>query len=82
VKWVEWRPKFAPHVKGEYTDREIDPETHMPLEQKYKIVCENCGATWGPLGCSSGMVRQHISRFALGHIHRDPLLDPFPKRSE
>jgi len=77
--WVEWRPRWAPHVRGEHTERTVDPETHQADEQKYKITCERCGETWGPSVCTSGLVRTRIANFAVLHAHRNPLMDPIPK---
>jgi hypothetical protein len=65
-------PGWCPHVVGTYEENDGE------FEQKYSIVCNKCGATWGPTICNSGLVRQHIGNFALAHIHRDPLLEPFP----
>lgn len=81
VQWEEWRPPFANHVLGRYTVRTNDPETGMPNEQTYEIVCEHhgCALRWGPSKCSSGAVRQHIANFAINHLHRDPL--DLPKKA-
>lgn len=78
--WIDYSPPWAPHVKGRYTERTVDPETRQPTEQRYVVKCEKCGAQWGPTTCLSGMVRQHIVNFAIAHPHRDPLIDPFPGR--
>lgn len=77
LKWVEWSPSWAPHVKGRYTERIRDPITGMCRPQIVSMVCNYrnhegkiCGATWSTL-CSSGAVRNHISQFAFRHAHRD-----------
>ena len=77
-QWEEFRPRWAPHVKGEHTARVVD-ERGVPEPQRWKCTCEVCGAIHGPVVCDSGMVRKHISNFAIAHAHRDPLNDPFPK---
>ncbi len=71
-KWIEFRPEWAKHVVGEYSERTAD-EQGIPEEQLYRAKCTTCGESYGPLKCSSGLVRQHIARFALLHLHRDPL---------
>lgn len=78
-KWIEWRPKYAPHVIGRYTERQIDPETHQPIEQRYSVECEKCGDKWGPTHCTSGLVRSKIANFATVHAHRNAFNEPFPK---
>lgn len=72
-----WAPRWAPHVIGRFSDRVVnDDGTAEP--QRYVISCSRCGATWGPAVCTSGLVENHIAKFALSHAHRDPLTDPMP----
>ena len=73
MRWVDFRPPWATHVHGRHTLREIDPETGRPEEQYYEATCEKCGCRWGPLPCNTGQVRQHIAKFAIVHLHREPL---------
>lgn len=80
MTWTTWTPPYAPHVEGRYTELEIDPDTNQPLEQRVSAMCRQCGAEWGPVTCTSGMVRQHIATFARVHLHRDALREPFPTR--
>lgn len=62
-----YSPPFAPHVKGRYARREwTDP-------QAFDVRCETCGESYGPAMCDSGRVRERIGKFAVGHLHRDPL---------
>jgi hypothetical protein len=75
-QWTEWRPKWAPHVRGEHTPRVMDPETGLPESQKIRIVCERCGATWGPSECTSGLVRNKIAAYALDHKACLPVQTP------
>jgi hypothetical protein len=74
---TRWRPPAAPHVEGEWTDRVFD-ERGMPEPQLIKMRCEKCGETW-QTQCTSGLVRNHIQRFALIHLHRD-VLNHVPKK--
>lgn len=89
--WVEWSPAYAPHVVGSYErDREVGP-SGMPDAQQIRAVCNvckanckcprslpcGCGAEWRG-SCNSGAVRQHISRFAALHLHRDVFKVPPP----
>ena len=72
--WEEFRPAFALHVLGRYEVRRFD-EDGMPETQLWTAFCERCqhlhhGA------CDSGQVRKHIQRFALVHLHADPLAAP------
>jgi len=70
--WEPWSPAYAPHVLGRYTVREFDPETGLAEEQQVEATCSRCHATF-QRRCASGLVRDHIARFALVHTHRDPL---------
>lgn len=73
--WIEFRPKFAQHVRGRFTKREYDPETRMPEPQKYEAKCQVCQQEWQG-SCESGAVKAHISKFAAQHTHRDPMASP------
>jgi hypothetical protein len=73
-KRVDWSPQFAPHVKGWYDERQYDDDG-LPETQAWGARCDQCrhehrGA------CDSGQVRKHIQRFALAHLHADPLAAP------
>lgn len=75
-KWLEWRPPWALHVKGEYTPRERGPSGFCE-PQRVRMVCEfelspgqRCGQTWQTT-CASGNVRSHINNFAKAHAHFD-----------
>jgi hypothetical protein len=68
VTWETFRPRWAPNVRGEHTVR--------GPSQVWKVTCETCGETFGPLRCDSGMVRNHIAKFAVAHVHKDPLAPP------
>jgi len=75
-KKLEYRPDMAPHVVGRYEPRVFDAEEGRWEEQVIELSCEHpaCKAVAFPLRrkCDSGRVREHVARFALGHIHRDP----------
>jgi hypothetical protein len=74
LTWQEHRPKFAPHVRGEYTARVFDPEAGEHEPQTVRATCERCGEAYGPTECKSGRVRQHIDTWAAAsHLHRDPM---------
>ena len=64
---VEFSPTWAPHVKGWHTLRDEDGVAH------WGATCAHCKATAGPVACTSGLLRQHINKFALAHVHRAPL---------
>jgi len=80
----EWSPSWAPHVKGYYYEREIDPITHIPEEAEVGGECTHPGCTTVPKAfkrmCMSGQFRTWISTFARLHLHRDTLNDPMPPR--
>lgn len=71
AEWVEWNPKAVPHVVGRYEKRQ-EPEPGHPAEQTVEATCNKCGGKLRTV-CSSGNVRQHILRFAVHHMHSDPL---------
>lgn len=66
---VEWRPPSARHVVGRWERRRMG-EDGMPEPQAIVCECSVCGATWRG-ECTSGLVRQHVQRFALVHAHRE-----------
>lgn len=68
---VEWRPPNARHVVGRWERRRMG-EDGMPEPQTIVCECAVCGATWRG-ECTSGLVRQHVQRFALVHAHRDSI---------
>lgn len=72
-----YSPPWAPHVQGSFETRAIDPETGLPNEARVEAHCCTCSADWQRT-CSSGLMRQHINRFAGVHLHRD---DPFTPAS-
>jgi hypothetical protein len=67
----DWSPQFAPHVRGWYEERQYDPDG-FPETQAWGAHCDRCGADHKGQ-CDSGQVRKHIQRFALVHLHGDPL---------
>lgn len=70
-KWTDYRPAFAQHVLGRYEERQFD-EDGLPVTQRWTAYCETCQTPhqgW----CDSGQVRKHIQRFAVVHLHGDPL---------
>ena len=78
---TEYRPKWASHVKGTYSERQYD-EGGIPEPQLVQCWCEwpECGAYW-QIHCETGATRAHIARFASVHIHKDvfaprPPLEP------
>jgi hypothetical protein len=71
---VEYRPRFAPHVRGSYTPRARDPETQELEPQEVRATCEKCGEAYGPVECKAGRVRQRVDLWASQHhLHRDPM---------
>lgn len=76
-QWIQWSPRWAPHVKGKYNPRTRDEETGMCEPQRVHMLCAFkhpdgtvCGATWQTI-CASGNVRSHINTFAKQHGHKD-----------
>lgn len=67
--WTEWRPAHAKHVVGRWNRRVFDDDG-LPEEQTVAMVCEHCKAE-ATRQCSSGLVQQHVQRFAIVHLHRD-----------
>jgi hypothetical protein len=72
---IEYRPSFAPHVVGRYGARVWDAGLGRFEEQRIDMTCETCAATMRRT-CDSGRVREHVQRFGLQHLHRDPLRNP------
>jgi hypothetical protein len=72
---LEHRPDFAPHVVGRYEPRQFDQVDGRWEEQRIELECEVCGARTEKR-CDSGRTREHVARFALGHLHRDPFGPP------
>lgn len=67
----EYSPRWAPHVKGWYEDREVDPETGAIEAGKVGARCAACGESFGPMVCATGLFRGHIARFAGAHDHQE-----------
>ena len=72
----EYRPPFAKHVVGTIEKPETDPKTKFPEDQKIVMLCEKCKDKIQRT-CSTGHTHGHVQRFAILHLHRDPL-DPIP----
>jgi hypothetical protein len=68
---LEFRPDFAPHVVGRFEPRRFDLVDMAWDEQRIELECERCGSKMEKR-CASGRPREHVARFALGHLHRDP----------
>lgn len=66
---IEYSPRWAPHVKGRYSLRVLDPETHEPEEQRVEARCDLCGDRYKNV-CRQGMPRNHILKFAAVHSHK------------
>lgn len=66
-----WSPSAAPHVRGRWEVRRFD-EDGLPEPQGVECECAVCGAVWRAQ-CMSGLVRDLVMKFALVHLHRDPL---------
>ena len=69
AQWIFWSPPWAPHVQGRYEMRRYDAELKRFEPQLVVAVCTNCGHDWRA-SCESGLVRDHISRFAAIHLHQ------------
>lgn len=76
-KKLEYSPKWCPHVKGTY-EREVDEEG-KPVPTWVTMSCGKCGDVYR-MRCDSGAPTQWILKFAVQHVHRDVLNDPFPKQ--
>jgi hypothetical protein len=77
---VEWSPPNAPHVSGSWSPRAFD-SYGLPIPQRVECRCSTCGQTWGTL-CGSGLVRAHVQRFALAHLHFEPIGARLPGSGE
>jgi hypothetical protein len=66
---IEYSPKWAPHVKGRYSPRVLDPETKLPEEQRVEARCTLCGDRYKNV-CRQGMPRNYILKFASFHSHK------------
>jgi hypothetical protein len=76
VPRVDWVPSFAPaHIHGWYDERQYDAEDGLPETQAWGATCDVCRHEHKGQ-CDSGRVRQHIQRFALVHLHSDPMAAP------
>jgi hypothetical protein len=71
---IAYRPRWAgEHVTGWFTPREVNQEGEVS-DQMVGAACARCGAVYGPVVCTSGLVRDKIDKFALVHAHRNPML--------
>lgn len=83
----EYRPPWAKHVVGTFPNREfedvtvIDPTTKQErvigkrlVPMKIVMRCEwpECNGAWQHT-CETGAVHQWIQKFAVQHVHRDPM---------
>ena len=75
---TEFRPQWAPHVVGTFAPPEFDRVRGVYEDLKVKLYCESCGGR-AVATCNSGQPREHVNKFALVHLHRDPLKVPPPK---
>jgi hypothetical protein len=75
--WAEWTPPYATHVKGRFAFDDFDEEGR-PREAIVRAECDKCGEKF-ERRCTSGLFRQHIARFAIQHLHRNPLEEPARK---
>jgi hypothetical protein len=65
--WEEYSPASAPHVRGRFTAETFD-EDGVREEQRVEARCGICETPFRRT-CSSGLVREHIDRFAKVHTH-------------
>lgn len=66
-----YSPAFASWVEGRFPERQQD-EVEGWMEQRIELRCGRCGET-SVAFCQSGKPRAKIAKWALGHLHRDPL---------
>lgn len=69
---VAYTPSFAPLVKGEHDPRQNDPETGKVVPMRFTASCTSCGERVEGV-CDSGRVREKIDKWAILHLHRDPM---------
>lgn len=70
-----YSPPWAPHVTGSYGEREFEEANDGTMQLvpiRIDMSCSLCNATHRHV-CPSGAVHQWIQRFALAHVHRDPM---------
>ena len=69
---TEYSPSFAKHVQGEHDARTNDAETGKVNPMRWATLCTVCKEQGRGL-CDSGRVREKIDKWAILHLHRDPL---------
>jgi len=72
--WVKWSPRWAPHVKGEYTKQASLDLDGKPVKQM-RAVCvfkfpngKLCNTSWQAT-CNCNGTRTRIQGFARQHLH-------------
>ncbi len=65
-----YSPPWAPHVTSTFPEREIEDGKIVPM--RIDMECTLCKATWRHT-CETGAVHQWVQKFALQHVHRDPM---------
>ena len=73
-----WSPEWCKHAVGEYDMPRTFNDDGLPEPQYIVMHCEHPDCANKPrphyrIPCTSGNVRQHIAKFALVHLHRDPM---------
>jgi hypothetical protein len=65
-----YSPIWAPHVTSDFPERTFEGGTLVPM--KIVMKCTLCGDVQQRM-CPSGAVHQWVQKFALVHVHRDPM---------
>ena len=68
---MQWAPRWALHAIGSWEAPSPDDEG-APLQ--IKLVCLVCSQTHH-VECLQRMPRMHVQKWALVHLHRNPLVD-------
>lgn len=66
-----YSPPWAPHVTGTFPERTFD-EDRVLVPMKIEMSCSLCGDRYQKT-CETGAVHQWVQKFALVHVHRDPM---------
>lgn len=66
-----YSPPWAPHVTSTFPEREIDDDGVL-VPMRIDMTCTLCNEAWRHT-CETGAVHQWVQKFALQHVHRDPM---------
>lgn len=65
-----YSPLWAPHVTSDFPHKTVDEDGRVE-PMKVNMRCSLCGESF-QYTCDSGAPQQHVQKFGLLHLHRDP----------